>query len=57
MIDKLMDEGQLNDAPISLKDIAKVKEVFIGRLKTIYHARIAYPTEEEKEEKKEEGKD
>lgn len=57
MIDKLMAEGQLNDAPISLKEIARVKEVFIGRLKTIYHARIAYPTEEAKEEKKEETKE
>jgi len=36
-------EGQFNEAPITFRDISKVKEIFINRLTNIYHARIEYP--------------
>ncbi|MBS1233648.1 MAG: hypothetical protein H6R34_212, partial [Bacteroidetes bacterium] len=32
-----------NDASITFRDITTIKEVFRKRLRTIYHARIAYP--------------
>jgi putative nucleotidyltransferase with HDIG domain len=38
-----MMEEQFNDASITFRDITTIKEVFRKRLKTIYHARIAYP--------------
>ena len=47
LIDKLVDgivaEGLLNDTPLTFHDIKEIKEVFYTKLKTIYHARIAYP--------------
>jgi putative nucleotidyltransferase with HDIG domain len=36
-------EEQYNNANITFRDITAIKEVFIKRLKNIYHARIAYP--------------
>jgi len=38
-----LDEGQFVNAPVTFKDIGTAKEIFKKRLKTIYHARIAYP--------------
>jgi len=38
-----MMEEQFNDASITFRDITSIREVFRKRLKTIYHARIAYP--------------
>lgn len=47
LIDKLIDgivsEGLLNDTPLTFRDIKSIKEVFYTKLKTMYHARIAYP--------------
>ena len=47
MVEKIVSlqlkEGQFEDAPITYRDIATVKEVFKIRLKNIYHARITYP--------------
>lgn len=36
-------DGLLKDSPISLHEIEIIKEVFIEKLKTIYHTRISYP--------------
>jgi putative nucleotidyltransferase with HDIG domain len=36
-------EEQYNNANITFRDITTIKEVFIKRLKNIYHARIVYP--------------
>lgn len=36
-------DGLLKDAPISLHEIEIIKEVFVEKLKTIYHTRISYP--------------
>ncbi len=47
LVDKIVDgqiaKGLLKEAPLSFRDVEKVKGVFISRLKTMYHARIAYP--------------
>ncbi len=42
--DKLND-GQLNDCDITLKDIEKIRKSFLKSLNAIYHHRIEYPTE------------
>lgn len=44
IIDGQIKDGLHNNSPISFRDIKEIKESFIKRLRTIYHARIAYPT-------------
>jgi len=44
IIDSQMDEGQFTLAPITFRDISDIKESFVQRLTTIYHARISYPS-------------
>jgi putative nucleotidyltransferase with HDIG domain len=47
LVDKIIDsqiaDGLLNNAPITFKDIENVKDVFIEKLKSMYHTRISYP--------------
>lgn len=43
IVDKLLADGQLNNAEITLKDIQTVKKVIKRQLMNIYHVRIAYP--------------
>lgn len=43
IVDSIVEEGLLSDAPITFRDIKKAKDVFYEKLKTIYHTRIAYP--------------
>lgn len=40
-------DGQLNDAPVTFSDIAKLKETFLGILLGQRHKRIRYPKQEE----------
>lgn len=50
IINDQMDQGQFINAPITLKEITEVKEVFKRRLKIIYHSRIKYPELDKKDE-------
>ena len=43
LIDMQVSEGYFRNAPITFSDIQMVKNVFIEKLKMIYHTRIAYP--------------
>lgn len=43
LIDTQINEGMFRNTPLSFRDLEIVKEVFIERLKTMYHARISYP--------------
>ena len=43
IIDSQLQEGYFKKAPITFHDIDLIKEVFVEKLKTIYHSRIAYP--------------
>ena len=43
IVDGIVSEGLLNDTPLTFHDIQEIKEVFYLKLKTMYHARIAYP--------------
>lgn len=43
MVDNIVSEGHLNNTPLTFRDIQKIKEVFISKLKTMYHTRISYP--------------
>lgn len=43
IIDGQIADGLHNDSPLSFHDIQTIKDVFIRRLMTMYHSRIAYP--------------
>lgn len=55
MIDTLVSDGLLKNAPITFRDIEEIKEVFCEKLITIYHTRIAYPKLNKDAEQKTEG--
>lgn len=50
LIDSQMDERLFHKAPITFQEVDRIKNLFIDKLKTIYHSRITYP-ELEKGEK------
>lgn len=51
LIDSQVADGLHNDSPLSFKDISQIKETFIKRLRSMYHARIQYPDELKKKAK------
>ncbi|MEO8398695.1 MAG: HDIG domain-containing metalloprotein [Ignavibacteriaceae bacterium] len=60
VIDKIIqtriDDGQLDDSPITFSDITKIKEAFISILLGQHHRRIRYPKQDEMEKGIEEKK-
>lgn len=51
LIKNRVDDGQLDESPITLADIKKIKEAFLSVLLGQYHKRIRYPKQEEMENK------
>lgn len=53
MVEKLVgarvQEGQLDDSGLTMKDLAEIKKQFISILTGLYHKRIAYPGQDEEE--------
>ncbi|MFT4175203.1 MAG: HDIG domain-containing protein [Luteolibacter sp.] len=49
-----INDGQLNDCPLTLRELAIVKESFANTLRSMMHSRIDYPKEKEKETKADE---
>lgn len=47
---KILD-GQFDDCPLTLRDIAEIRKSFVSSLVAVLHARIAYPKDDEKDEK------
>ncbi len=49
MVNKIIDgqvaDGLLRETPISFRDVETVKQLFVERLRTAYHARVSYPEE------------
>ncbi|MDL2322741.1 HDIG domain-containing protein [Bacteroidales bacterium OttesenSCG-928-A17] len=43
IIDGQIADGLLSNAPLTFKNISEVKDVFVDKLVSIYHSRIAYP--------------
>jgi cyclic-di-AMP phosphodiesterase PgpH len=43
IVDARLEDGQLDDAELTLKNIAEIKEAFVGQLLGMYHSRIKYP--------------
>jgi len=43
IIDSQIADGLLKNAPLTLRDIETIKDVFLETLQTMYHTRISYP--------------
>ncbi len=43
IIDARVEDGQLDDAELTLKNISQIKDAFVGQLLGMYHSRIKYP--------------
>jgi putative nucleotidyltransferase with HDIG domain len=43
IVDSRVEDGQLDDAELTLKNIAQIKDAFVGQLLGMYHSRIKYP--------------
>ena len=44
LIDSKMQEGQLNNCPLSLGDIDRIRKFLKEKMMSIYHVRVEYPT-------------
>jgi len=42
-----LEDGQLEDAPLSFRDLTEIKKAFLDTFKSIYHQRIEYPKKEQ----------
>lgn len=54
LVNSRIEDGQLDDAPLTYNDIKKIKESFLNILMGHHHRRIRYPNQEELESKPEE---
>jgi cyclic-di-AMP phosphodiesterase PgpH len=43
IVESRLEDGQLDDAELTLKDIGQIKEAFVQQLLGMYHTRIKYP--------------
>lgn len=43
IIDSQVADGLMKNAPLTFRDVENVKEVFVEKLKTMYHTRVSYP--------------
>jgi putative nucleotidyltransferase with HDIG domain len=43
IIDERLSDGQFDECDLTLRDIEKIREAFVGQLLGMYHQRIAYP--------------
>ena len=48
MVEERINEGQLSNAPLTFRDIHTIKQTFLKILVGIYHGRVEYPEEKEK---------
>ncbi len=48
LVKKRFEEGELDECPLTLKDLTKIKAAFLGVLVGTYHGRVRYPEPEKK---------
>jgi hypothetical protein len=53
IIERRMEEGELDDCTLTMRDISRIREAFVPILVGIHHQRVAYPGQKEHEDKKE----
>lgn len=49
LVDGRFQEGQLDESPLTLRDLERIKESFLLILAGTFHARVEYPEKEEKQ--------
>ncbi|HKJ31016.1 MAG TPA: HDIG domain-containing protein [Balneolales bacterium] len=49
IVDERLNEGQLNNCPLTFKDLQKIKDTFLNILVGMYHGRVKYPGQDEKD--------
>jgi cyclic-di-AMP phosphodiesterase PgpH len=49
MVDERMNEGQLNNCPLTFQDLRIIKDSFLKILVGMYHGRIKYPGQDQKD--------
>lgn len=52
MVDERLEEGQLNNCDLTYRDLTKIKEAFLGILVGMYHSRVKYPGQDQKDNPK-----
>lgn len=57
IVEARIDDGQLDDSPITLADLKKIKEAFMNILLGQHHKRIRYPKQDEIEKGEDENKE
>ncbi len=45
LVDGQIADGLHNDSLLSFKDVKEIKDSFISRIRTMYHSRVAYPSD------------
>jgi putative nucleotidyltransferase with HDIG domain len=48
IIKRRFEEGELDECPLTLKDLTKIKTAFLGVLVGVYHTRVKYPEQPKK---------
>jgi hypothetical protein len=43
IIQERLSDGQLNECDLTIRDLERIREAFVGQLVGMYHERIAYP--------------
>jgi hypothetical protein len=43
IVEERLSDGQLNECDLTIRDLERIREAFIGQLVGMYHERIAYP--------------
>jgi len=43
LVKKRLDDGELDECPLTLRDLTKIKAAFLGVLVGVYHTRVRYP--------------
>jgi membrane-associated HD superfamily phosphohydrolase len=46
IVDERVQEGQLNECPLTFEDLRRIKKAFLTILLGVYHSRIKYPGQE-----------
>jgi hypothetical protein len=52
-IERRMEEGELDECGLTMRDLSGIREAFVPILVGIHHQRVAYPGQREHEDKKE----
>jgi hypothetical protein len=55
MVRKRFEEGELDECPLTLRDLTRIREAFLRVLVGVYHARVKYPLVETRVKRKAKG--